>query len=197
MILNIDSQAVEVEKLKKEVTKNTSDIELNKNTLGYRCKNFLDNKGVTETISGVKFTVNPDKSVTIIGTNTRSGVIPKSVNESFFLKKGIYIVSGSVGGGGASYRLNIYKKDGTLLLQQTNGDAILELTEDTELYARIIITGGVAVNTTMCPMIRDNSILDGTYEPYRESVNDMLGGCHFKYENGKFYIGHEEAEMEV
>ena len=95
MIFNIDSWIGVINKIKKSVTKNTSNIALNEQTLGYKKKNLLKNKGKTATINGITFTVNEDGSVTANGTNT-GNQSTYAIHTGLLLEKGKYIFSSGI-----------------------------------------------------------------------------------------------------
>lgn len=219
MIFNLDLHSEEIEQLKKDVAGNTSGMELNKQTLGYTSKNLLKNEAKTQTVNGVTFTVNEDKSVTLKG-NKEAKATSLILNSRIDLTKGeTYIISRGLSSGNDYPMItsDIKKSNGTSINDgfKTAGANVFKCEEDGCYIANVRIwLGSVQAtynNITLYPMIRHASILDDTYEPYRENVDERLnntdtrltetvntlGGCHFKYENGKFYIGHEEAESEV
>lgn len=142
----------------------------------YSGKNLLKNTATTQTLNGLTFTVNEDKSVTVNGTATARTDIVLGVCT---LKAGqSYKLSGCVDGGSISkYRLqytdstvassymNDYGTNGTI--PQGQSDTYTPTEDMVDGKVRINIFEGTALtNATFYPMIRLASITDDTYEPY-------------------------------
>lgn len=130
-------------------------------------KNLLNNKNTTETINGVTFTVNKDKSVTVNGTATGSNAEFSFVYDANI--DGDCILSGCPNGGSlSSYYINVL--DTTTWespAKDFGSGATLSLIEGRRYHVRILIVKDKTVsNLTFYPMIRIASITDGTYEPY-------------------------------
>ena len=124
-------------------------------------KNFLENKATSQTINGITFTVNDDKSVTVNGTATANAIL--NIN-SFNTDKSC-ILSGCPSGGGSKYTLQAFGMSSG----NENGNG-LELVTNIELTIRIVVYGGQTVsNITFYPMIRLATVTDDTYEPHQES----------------------------
>lgn len=128
-------------------------------------KNRLVNTATSQTISGIKFTVNKNKSVTLNGS--ASEAIAFYLGEAFELDAGSYILSGGHGDYyDASTGYFLYIED----MAQFSDDSqnpTFTLTEKKSGRARITVRkGAVLNNVTFYPMIRDASIEDDTYEPY-------------------------------
>lgn len=162
------------------ITKEYADIiksqcAINKTTLGTQCKNLIDNTAVTKTASGITFTVNADKSVTVNGTATAT----VQFTVGTIVKNGNYILTGCPSGGSAStYMLSLayHKVSGGITYADENGSG-LSVVFDSEKYirinVRIQINKGVTVsNKTFYPMLRDSEVSDSTYEPYQPSLID-------------------------
>lgn len=141
-------------------------------------KNLIENKATTQTINGVTFTVNKDKSVTVNGTATDNIKFSLSggfvtldklglkVGESYILShathevfKEVYFYLSS----GNSLNFPNYETEMTAQFTPT----IESATYDTTIY---IASGKVCNNLTFYPMIRKADITDDTYEPYQEST---------------------------
>ena len=129
-------------------------------------KNLLQNTAITKTVNGVTFTVNNDGSVTVNGTASALSFITLN---TFTLESGDYILSGCPVGGGSTYRLYFYI--GSTLCSDDGNTKAFSLTEKTRISVIISVYANQSVsNLTFYPMIRPANI-DGTYEPYTESVN--------------------------
>lgn len=143
-----------------------------KGTIGYTRKNLLENKLTTQTLGGVTFTVNADKSISLSDTSTRDFAL--DINTSVTLDKGTYIFSGFPINHGDS-RLSLYTGDRYYLLHR--GIDSVEFTLDKKTTCRVfvvIVNGTPCDNAVIKPMIRYASITDDTYEPYVEDVNTRL-----------------------
>ena len=152
-----------------------SDIGINRTTLGTQCKNLLKNTASTQTINGITFTVNSNKSVTVNGTATamalfRIGAIAKNGN---------YILTGCPSGGTAStYMLSLayYTVNNTMTYGDETGNG-RSVVFDSEKYVRIDIRiqinkGTTVSNKIFYPMLRDADVIDSTYEVYQPSLID-------------------------
>lgn len=137
-------------------------------------KNQLEIRVASQTINGITFAVNPDKSITANGTATEDAVLIINDNQgTFLLEKNIeYILSGCpTGGSSTKYRLQIYNYDGKNTTKVEFGEgATFKFTNENNsgyISASIIIKSGVTVsNLVFKPMVRLATITDATYEPY-------------------------------
>lgn len=133
-------------------------------------KNLLENTGTSETINGVTFTVNADKSVTANGTATDE--ISYGLTSVLKLPFGSYVVNGCPpNGSGNTYRIliGITKETVKYIPDYGTGSSVFEI-DDTVLKSNctVRISSGTTVsNLVFKPMIRLASITDATYEPYK------------------------------
>lgn len=134
----------------------------------YSGKNLLKNTTATQTVNGITFTVNEDKSVTVNGTATSNAYIALC---SMTLASGDYILSGCPNGGGDNtYRLYFYI--GNTLHSDKGAEKAFTLAEDTTFSPMIIVYSGQTVNNIkFYPMIRLASVTDSTYEPYTNGAS--------------------------
>ena len=156
-----------------------SQIALNRSTLGYQRKNLLKNTAVSQTIRGMTFTVNKDGSVTANGTATATADI--SISTKSPILNGDYTLTCCPAGGSAgSYRTiaRIYdSEDNPLTATLIDTGEGLTVTGSDDSYINVIIrisSGVTAENLTFRPMLRYAEITDGTYEPYKPSVEERL-----------------------
>ena len=156
-----------------------SQISLNRSTLGYQRKNLLKNAAVSQTIRGMTFTVNKDGSVTANGTATATADI--SISTKSPILNGDYTLTCCPAGGSAdSYRAiaRIYdSEDNPLTATLIDTGEGLTVTGSDDSYINVIIrisSGVTAENLTFRPMLRCAEITDGTYEPYKPSVEERL-----------------------
>ena len=134
----------------------------------YSGKNLLENKATTQTINGITFTVNEDKSVTVNGTATAK--LALNINTNIKIPNGTYIMSGCVSGvNDVFHTLQKNLIDGTKKWLGEKGQGATFTVDDTVniLIMYIEIGAGTTLNNaTFYPMIRLASITDDTYEPY-------------------------------
>lgn len=156
-----------------------SQTALNRSTLGYQRKNLLKNAAVSQTIRGMTFTVNKDGSVTANGTATATADI--SISTKLPILNGDYTLTCCPAGGSAdSYRAiaRIYdSEDNSLTATLIDTGEGLTVTGSDDSYINVIIrisSGVTAENLTFRPMLRYAEITDGTYEPYKPSVEERL-----------------------
>ena len=172
---------------------NATDPEvLVKDTVGWTGKNLLKYTATSQTINGVTFTVNADKSITVNGTATNNTIfdlfsLTKEQYYNMFGNRDL-ILSGCPSGGDPSghsidwskYHLGIIETQNTTNTALTDGGESVTIpaswfaSATHNINLRIRISSGQTVsNLTFYPMIRDASITDPTYEPYHESVEVM------------------------
>lgn len=137
-------------------------------------KNLLPNKAVSQTISGVTFTVNADKSVTANGTATADIFYVIHYDSSY----SDVILSGCPANGS----LNTYRIQYSNFVDQSfsdDGNGVYIPTTKNAGNWRIVIfigNGQTVNNFVFKPMIRLASIADDTYEPYipdNEELNEL------------------------
>ena len=149
-----------------------NDIALNRTTLGTQCKNLLKNNAVTQTVSGVTFTINDDKSITVNGTATAQ--ISFAVNNKVGLGIGNYILTGCPSGGSwNTFYLTAYASSAWLKSPDFGSGCKIENKTVTQVVISIA-SGYTANNLTFKPMLRDADITDGTYEPYQPSLYEQI-----------------------
>lgn len=143
-------------------------------TLGYtKNYNSLDNTATTITKNGLTFTVNSDKSVTVVGTPTVDTFI---IINTYTEKQGNHILSGCPSGGSASgYRLYCYNVSTNLTIETDLGEGVeFTLDENLEIGVSILVKSGTVMNHTFYPMIRPADIEDDTYEPYVADLKSLV-----------------------
>ena len=172
-LAQLETQEVDIVGLETDYNSVKSDIDLLKGTIGYTSKNYLENKLTTQTASGVTFTVNADKSISLSGTAT--GHIPLDINTSVTLDKGTYIFSGfSIDY--ADSRLVLQVGDTHIILWHGIDSVEFTLDEKTTCNVFMVIQNGTpCANVVIKPMIRLASIKDNTYVPYVTSVEGVVG----------------------
>ena len=149
-----------------------NDIAINRTTLGTQCKNLLKNNAVTQTVSGVTFTINDDKSITVNGTATAQ--ISFMINSKVGLGIGNYILTGCPSGGNwNTFYLTAYASSAWQTAPDFGSGCKIENKTVTQVVISIA-SGYTANNLTFKPMLRYADITDSTYEPYEESVDERL-----------------------
>jgi hypothetical protein len=127
---------------------------------GYVGKNLLNNIATSQTINGVTFTVNADKSVTVNGTASATTNL-ELINTPLVITENC-ILTGTPSGGQDKYR--IMANNGSTWFYDVTGVILPSGT-----YTRVliqIVSGQTINNLVFKPMIRLSSISDSTYEPY-------------------------------
>lgn len=163
-----------------DISKVASQAAINKAALGYQIKNMLQNTATTATISGVTFTVNDDKSITMNGTASQQivFVIYNGAPSTEMINSQL-LLSGCDDGSMETYRLVLQNAtNGFTTIGNNDGgdDALVNITSDIKTIRCIIIVyAGITVNNvTIYPMLRYANIIDNTYEPYTPSIYEQL-----------------------
>lgn len=165
------------ESVDERLINNTSDIAINKSTLGYQRKNLLKPTS-SKTRAGITYTVNEDGSVTLTGAST-TGSTYNYFSIPITLKPGKYKVNGMP----ETSKTTTYRAD--LRATESGGTAYgygvkefeVEFTEITTAYYMIRIDSSYKESLdgiTFYPMIRYADIVDDTYEPYSDSVDERI-----------------------
>ena len=156
-------------------------------------KNLLLNEATSQTINGVTFTVNADKSVTVNGTATddiRLRINPAtntvSYNVAIPIDKGSYILSG--GTSNIQLRLNGFTDSSASNagLARSPADSLqrdkFSITTDTARYNvfAYIASGTTISNEIIYPMIRLASDPDDTYQPYTMTNRELTEKLYFQ-----------------
>lgn len=132
-------------------------------------KNQLPPISVPSSLNGVTITKDGNGVININGTTTANTFFDVGNFSSVAPIAGTYIFSGSVGGSGTTWRINLYNGN-TFVAQSGDGDSPTPVTltaSDTGIRATIYISSGVTLNNVkFYPMLRLASETDPTYEPY-------------------------------
>lgn len=132
----------------------------------YGSKNLLPNNAVTQTISGVTFTVNADKSVTANGTATADIFLELYGAISYSM---VTILTGCPTGGSAQTFLMGFRGSPW----DTGSGVTIVDTNVSRIPAIFIKSGYTANNLTFKPMIRDARVKDATYVPYAMTNREL------------------------
>ena len=160
------------ENVNERLINNTSDIAVNKTTLGYQCKNLLKNTAVTQTVNGVTFTVNNDKSVSVYGTTTSQPTLVAITKAMTLKAQKKYCLTGAYSG---SIQLSLRDASMSRVFAEDNGNGV-EYTPNKDIKAIVLIRIGIIAldsPVTLYPMLRYADITDDTYEPYQPSVQEQ------------------------
>ena len=168
------------ESVDERLINNTSDIAVNKTTLGYQSKNLLKLTLTTKTVSGITFTVNDDYSITLNGTST--AIIWQEIGAiggNNFRKEKL-IFTGNPAGTGSGAGLEAWYMNSTTgnkYVSIANGNILTESDYDPSgaiSYEFHINKGKTYNNVTFYPMLRYADITDDTYEPYKPSLQEQI-----------------------
>lgn len=159
---------------------------------GYERPNLFNNTISPQTINGLTFTVNADKSITVTGTATALS----APNVKFTLPRGKYILNGCNGGSTQTYHLAILKAGSSTFsaIQYEGIEKTFEITEDTQeitLYVRVL--SRATVNDTLFPMVRSASVYNPTYAPYGEyqvykPIQQLIDYTQFNWSGKKINV---------
>ena len=174
---DIDVNKSDIVVNKSDIAVNKSDIAINKATLGYQCKNLLKPTN-SITRAGITYTVNSDGSVTLTGALT-TGSTYNYFSIPVTLKPGKYKVNGMPStSSNSTYRVDLRSTESGGTVYGYGAKAFeVEFTETTTAYYMIRIDGTYKEElggVTFYPMIRYADIIDDTYEPYKENIDERL-----------------------
>lgn len=150
-----------------------------RDTVGWTGKNLLENIATTQTVNGITFTVNSDKSITVNGTASADTQLHICSNTTAFNDKDLVMSGCPSGGSENTYEMFMRVADSADVyirnIHDTGNGArlISDIRPTGTNLARIAIfikSGYTANNLVFHPMLRLASIADATYEPYHESV---------------------------
>lgn len=128
-------------------------------------KNLLQNTAKTQTVNGVTFTINDDKSIKTSGSKTGTSNVICNIG-TFTAKAGIdytcsYLTPNDTEV--ADNYMQLHTADFSIIRYVTK-ISTLSFEEDTVLNVRMIVDS--TTGKTYYPMIRLASVTDSTYEPY-------------------------------
>lgn len=136
-------------------------------------KNIVKHNATNQVINGVTFKPNADGSISVSGTATDMATYMIRNYDIKALKYGTsYILSGCPNGGSAStFALSVNSGDYAQSVYEFGSGSIISLQKEsmTNFALFIRVYKGATVNATFYPMIREASVTDATYEPYKES----------------------------
>lgn len=138
-------------------------------------KNLLQNTAVTQSINGIDFTVNEDKSVTVNGTATDDANI--NISDNIPIEPGVKyrVLSGVTGSSSTTYRLLLRERNEDFANIRTLtilDDYTFTPSENAKYFKfELQVLSGISVNNlTFKPMLQKADISDATYEPYKENA---------------------------
>jgi hypothetical protein len=158
-------------------------------------KNLLPNTATTQTINGITYTINEDKSITANGTASANSVL--NIYGNLTLSAGTYTFSGCPANGSwGTYSMGFgsYNDSG-------NG-ATFTKTEDYTGQPYIRIANGTTVNNLVFkPMIEKGSS-STSYSPYFTPIelnktNDNVYQDSIKKSNGKWYLEKQTGRYNI
>ena len=162
-------------------------------------KNLLKPNLTTRTLNGITFTLNDDGSVTLNGTATANA----SINNGYvaYLKAGTYKVSGAPATSTGAFLRLASGETGATYIASVNDEYTLTVAQDGYYAVGPFVNNGRTVdNLTFYPMIRDASIADDAYEPYKLSAAEitaelsdtgwqtLTGGTKYRKKNGVVHV---------
>jgi len=170
-----------------------SKVALSRQTLGYDKKNVLPYpyKETSVTSNGITYVDNKDGTIMVNGTATIDAYFTLYRGKIIF-DPGKYLVTSGVDMAGRSIYVRFVNSDGTLGsahfgYNNTPFEITNEDVNSREILIGTIIRQGTTVsNLILRPMFRKAEILDGTWEPFKLSVNEMIQedtteiGCFYR-----------------
>ena len=125
-----------------------------------------------KTINGITYTPNANGSVTANGTATNTSFYTISFD---FIKDERYILSGCPEGGSKTTYCTAITGQTSNDYDYGNGSTVFSISTSSKIQISLVVFGGVTVNNLVFnPMLRHAEITDGTYEPYKPSVEERL-----------------------
>lgn len=147
--------------------------------------NYLDNTMTSQILTEADFTVNADKSVTVVVSSTLAAIRYISCNVT--LKAGTYKLSGCPSGGdpdgaNGTYRLTCYSYTDSTGLAKDGGDgAIFTINKTHNCSISIEMRTGVTSGTYVFkPMLTDPSY-NGPYVPYAKTNKELTDFVDLSY----------------
>lgn len=129
--------------------------------------NLLENTATSQTINGVEFVVNEDKSITAKGTASADASAWLYFVNPFSLERGKYVVSGfDKGSGSTFYGLVKGRTSNKNYASEYKNGTEFEFDGSEQLTFSICVIKGTTVDTTFYPMIRKASVKNDRYMPY-------------------------------
>lgn len=163
---------------------------INRASLGTQTVNVLENNCASVEVQGVTLTVNNDGSITLNGTNSGSSVLAypnmqtgatsapqQYANNKKWIPTGKYTMSISESAVGATLQMRCATNPNDAGTgYTTTTETTVEVSEEHNyVWTRLLISGGASFdNVTIYPMIRPIEVADGTYEPYKPSVQTQI-----------------------
>ena len=166
-------------------SKISATVDLLDNTVGWIGKNRCPITITNQTQVDVGLVVNADKSVTLNGTPTGNYSFPLGTVTNFNIGDKFVISGCPEGGGEDTYNIFVVCRDSNntsvLAVSQYGADVTFTVPANTvkiDVYARVVraVNGSTISNKTFYTMIdtSEQHSLSPTYEPYHESVEEML-----------------------
>lgn len=139
--------------------------------------NYLDNTMTSQTLTDADFTVNADKSVTVVVSSTLAAI--RYISCKVTLKAGTYKLSGcpsggDPGGSNGTYRLTCYSNTDSINLAKDGGDGVIftiNKTHNCSIYIEMR-TGVTSGTYVFKPMLTDPSY-NGPYVPYAKTNREL------------------------
>ena len=134
-------------------------------------KNMLPNKAKTNTVAGITYTVNPDKSVTAKGTATSwSNIV---IDADFSLPAGTYTLNSNIQTAGVSLVIGKDTSGKKNIAVSSTASKTFTLSDSIKhCVAYIAVAPDSVVDTTIRPMLNLGSTAM-PYEPYQGSVTHL------------------------
>lgn len=133
-------------------------------------KNLLQNTAITQTVNGVTFTINDDKSIKTSGSKTGTSNVICNIG-AFTAKAGIDYICSYLAPNDtevADNYMQLHTADFSIIRFVTKISTI-SFEEDTVLNVRMIVDS--TTGKTYYPMIRLATITDATYEPFTNGAS--------------------------
>lgn len=134
-------------------------------------KNMLPNKAKTNTVAGITYTVNPDKSVTAKGTATSwSNIV---IDADFSLPAGTYTLNSNIQTAGVSLVIGKDTSGKKNIAVSATASKTFTLSDSIKHYvAYIAVAPDSVVDTTIRPMLNLGKTAM-PYEPYKGNVTQL------------------------
>lgn len=161
-----------------------NDIALNTSSIGMSKKNLLKYKETSKADSGITFTVNDDKSITVSGKNTSSSTVWFRFAEGTLNLSigGTYTVSGCPTNNrnednALKCVLRVEALGATVATDNGEGKTFTTVSTKNPIYMVIAVYAGADFTdnpVTFYPMIRYSDVTDDTYEQYQDDIQTQI-----------------------
>ena len=139
--------------------------------MSYKSRNLLNITATTQTVNGVTFTVNADKSITVNGTATNNIFLILVKNLSLIGGKTYYLSGMKSGYANIGLQITNATETESLALDAGSGRAYTPVANENVYIRFMVATGNSFNNITIYPQLEEGTEAT-TYEPYYSGIRN-------------------------